>query len=387
MKFSGYIEGYYGKELTFEERCGIIAKLSEENMNSFLIASKEDPYHRLHWKETPSTEYLENLKDLIRFGIENSVTIIPALAPGLSYVYDSVSDQSTLLKRFEQFFECGASTVALLMDDLPLELPEPFENSLGSLHGKLMQTLVYHFPDKEFLFCPTLYTDELFDTGNQADSYLSDLKDTLPDSVSIFWTGKNTIAEFITEDSCQTITDLFANRVIFWDNLYANDYATTRLFVGPFQNRDLSYISDKTAGIMINLTGMYHTDDFILSIVGNWLNHDDTSIEMWKKVAAKYEVPEVLNHYLPWISSPFSFPELSELPEELQKPLPFFNSVLVEWQSPLKREWYPYLHRFFTELKLITGTVGKSPWFEQRFLPHTAKQLNQNNDDANYAIL
>ena len=369
MKFSGYIEGYYGKVLSFDERKRIILQLQQLNMNTYLFASKDDIYHRVNWKEIPPRYYLDELTKLIHFASKNNVTFIPAIAPGLTFDY-SDSDKELLWARIKNFRDCGATTVALLMDDIPLELPTTIHSdSLGKLHGELLNSIKDKFPTIELLFCPTLYTDELIDSGSQGEHYLSDLKSVAPNT-TLFWTGNATISETIDSASCKTITDYFKD-VIIWDNYYANDYMPSRLFVGDFIGRDREFV-ESISGIMINPTGMIETDLFLLELMSNW----QKAIGSWNKTAQKYGIPQAFTTYLPWFSSPFHNPPLSSVPDETLHAEQFFNTIIVEWQSPLKLEWYSALHRFFVELRLQSGKFSNNKeWLNQRFLPYTAHHL------------
>jgi len=390
MKLFGYIEGYYGKELTLCERERIIDRLSEHDLNSYLIGSKEDPCHRVHWKAMPPQGYFDGLAHLIKYGRERGVVVIPAVAPGLDYNFSSLEDEMLLIERFKRFIACGAEKIALCMDDLPLALPDSAADlnlSLGEFHGNILSRISSFVSSERILFCPTVYTNELFGTGPEADSYLSGLKRTMPESINIFWTGKNTIAESIEYETCKTVIDLFGERVLFWDNYYANDYATTRLFVGPFENRDYTFIAEKTGGIMINPTGMIETDLMIIDLFGVWKTDKSSSESQWQKAASRAGVPSVFLTYLNWFRSPFVFPSLEQLSVSDVEPMHFFDEFLVSWQGNLKREWYPYLHRFFTELKLFTGKVGSELWFDQRFYPLTAQKLKSVTSKGNYSVL
>ena len=48
---TGYIEGYYGKLLTWENRKLIINSLKKNNMNTYFYAPKEDVCHRFNWRK------------------------------------------------------------------------------------------------------------------------------------------------------------------------------------------------------------------------------------------------------------------------------------------------------------------------------------------------
>ena len=48
---TGYIEGYYGKLLSWENRRLIVDSIQKNNMNTYFYAPKEDENHRLNWRE------------------------------------------------------------------------------------------------------------------------------------------------------------------------------------------------------------------------------------------------------------------------------------------------------------------------------------------------
>ena len=49
-KFQGYIEGYYGKILSWDQRSRILDTLNKNNMNSYFYCPKEDIHHRHNWR-------------------------------------------------------------------------------------------------------------------------------------------------------------------------------------------------------------------------------------------------------------------------------------------------------------------------------------------------
>ena len=64
---TGYIEGYYGKELSFKEREGLMHSLADLEMTHYFYCPKEDPYHRMQWKEDydpVKQEHYENKENI-----------------------------------------------------------------------------------------------------------------------------------------------------------------------------------------------------------------------------------------------------------------------------------------------------------------------------------
>ena len=49
-KVKGYIEGYYGKLLSWKERNEVLDVLAKNNMNFYFYCPKEDINHRLKWR-------------------------------------------------------------------------------------------------------------------------------------------------------------------------------------------------------------------------------------------------------------------------------------------------------------------------------------------------
>ena len=64
--YNGYIEGYYGRILNWDERYRVIDNLNSNRMNFYFYAPKEDIKHILNWKDEYEkiwkTKFLKFLK-------------------------------------------------------------------------------------------------------------------------------------------------------------------------------------------------------------------------------------------------------------------------------------------------------------------------------------
>ena len=76
MKYTGYIEGYYGKLLSWDERHQIIDHLSENDLNTFFYCPKEDRFHRSHWKEPYPESWMNSFINFINHANKNNIKII-----------------------------------------------------------------------------------------------------------------------------------------------------------------------------------------------------------------------------------------------------------------------------------------------------------------------
>lgn len=381
--FQGYIEGYFGRELSWEQRYGIVEHLASLEMNCYLYAPKEDPYHRLTWKEPYPEDWCEKFRGLYEYGQQKRVRVLPALAPGLSYNYVSEQDYQLLLEKFRLYFSLDVSHIALFMDDIALTLPEESQNafnSLGEAHGKLLARLLTDLraerSDVVFWFCPTIYSDQ-FVEGKAVDSdYINDLHSTMPAEITLMWTGDRIIARTIEEENCGDISSLFGGNIIFWDNLYANDYAPLRLFLGNFEGRPRDFLAGNR-GIMINPTGLYHTDRFLLSLFGRYMVTGDSSREGWCCVAEEYGLPEQFVRvssffWLPY--TPICDDDIS--PENIEAYGDLYNDLIVPWVHPLKLEWFTWLQGLYLDLVYLSqNKEGSSGWIQQRYPMVIAKKM------------
>ena len=46
----GYVEGYYGKLISFNDRLKLLDDLGEYGLDTYFYCPKEDPNHRLDWQ-------------------------------------------------------------------------------------------------------------------------------------------------------------------------------------------------------------------------------------------------------------------------------------------------------------------------------------------------
>ena len=65
MKLNGYIEGYFGKLLSWNEREEILQQIVHQKLNTYFYCPKEDPYHRLDWKTPYPEKEKKSLKEFI----------------------------------------------------------------------------------------------------------------------------------------------------------------------------------------------------------------------------------------------------------------------------------------------------------------------------------
>jgi hyaluronoglucosaminidase len=385
--FSGYIEGYYGKLLSWEERALLLSSLKRLRLNTYVYAPKEDVFHRAQWKRAYPREWTARFSRFVNDGKKKGVGVVPCLSPGLSYDYCSASDYRELVKKFKAFIACGAETVGLFMDDIPASLPKNCArsyDSLGSAHAVLLSRLQNDLrkidPTLSLWFCPTVYCDLFADGGVLKNRYLIDLSAGTPRDVAVFWTGPSVVSKSIDSHNIAPVSRLFAGNIIIWDNFYANDYCPHRLFVGSYRGRS-SALRSLTRGVCLNPTGLVYTDVNLLGRLSAFVNNSTPAAGSNSSTDEPLPPPKIFAAVARFFDTPFTTAAkpslLFQRLESFQKAL---KHLIWEWKSPLQREWYPYLLMLDRDLTLLRRSKKKSvtrDWIDKYYPPVLSSVLAQ----------
>jgi hypothetical protein len=370
--------------LTWGERHAIISRLAELSLNTYLYAPKEDALHRYEWRKPYPKQWRRAFSELVRAGAKSGVTVIPALSPGLSFGYCNQRDYRDLLGKFQRFVGDGAQSVALLMDDIPCELPRACRrcfDSLGQAHGellvKLQRDLARNGGGIGLWFCPTVYTDAFANESEEQRRYLPRLAATAP-NIQLLWTGSQVIAPGISARSLRLATRYFDKRVVIWDNLYANDYCPSRLFIGAYRGRKQS-LHGAACGIMLNPTGLAETDQFLLGLLASFIRGTPGKAA-WDEAITAIPYHREIKAIAPFFEAPFRpLPPRLLRPGSLQACRDALQPLLWKWKSALQREWYPYLHNLETTIALWQkhGSKADPEWIAKKYPPLLAALLQK----------
>ena len=379
MNTIGYIEGYYGRLLSWDDRKLIIKSLRKNNMNTYFYAPKEDKNHRLNWREKYNLKWRKDFREFTKFSKINNINVIAGIAPGLDFDFKSFNDKTKtkesldytlLLNKAKQLLNDGATSVALLLDDIPEDFINKFgdEMSEGTSHG-ILANILSESLGKNIYFVPRIYADELIDNEPY---YLKDLASVLNPSIKIFYSGKNVVSKNLINYS--KIKKILSNEVIYWDNYYANDYCPRRFFIGPYTGRK------NLNNIMVNPTGLINTDLIILDIVAVYLE-DKVFINKWKKILKSHGVPTVFHKLSKYFVKPNFGPRpLINSFDINTKQIEALDFLLWKWKGKLSREWYPYLYSLKHDLQLKLNTLTSERLIKTQTIPlseYIIKKLNK----------
>ena len=347
----GYIEGYYGRLLSWEHRKLIIKSLKKNKMNTYFYAPKEDICHRVLWREKYSEKWRINFREFIKFSRKKNIKIIVGIAPGLDFNFKELNNFSKnnkktdfqfLLKKAKQLLEDGASSIALMLDDIPNDFKNKFGTKIseGTYHSILANRLADKLGQKIF-FVPRIYADELI---KDDPFYLKDLSKTLNPKIKIFYCGKDIVSR--TYKNCEKIKKVLSNEIIIWDNFYANDYCPRRFFIGPTIGRE------NLKNILINPTGLIRTDLLILDIFGKSIIGKVSKNE-WENILSNHNVPEKFFKIKKYFLRPdFGLNPSTQSLKIKKEDLEIIDYLLWKWKGKLSREWYPFLFGLKHDLQI-----------------------------------
>jgi len=336
----GYIEGYYGKLLSWAERKSIVHQLHAIGFSHYFYAPKEDIFHRLQWREPYPAQWREQFSAWASDAKSCQVNLIAGLAPGLDFDFthlNSGDDFIALVNKAKQLLEDGAGSIALLMDDINAEYKTANATAQfeGQAHAQLANALSEAI-DSFIYIVPRVYAKEL---EHESLNYAHSFSHELHEGHVVFHCGTHIVAPNISNEDYADFAGDGRHRIVVWDNLYANDYCPRRLFLGSWLGRQ--DVSD----VMLNPTGMPATDSLLLEIMANTL-HGEDSESAWIRALDKHEVPDEFHHIAEYFyHPPFEHLGVSAFAGEssLEQQLSAIEFLLWKWKSPLSREWYPYL--------------------------------------------
>ena len=367
MILKGYLEGYYGRLMSWHERSMLLEKLGSLDMDFYIYGPKEDPYHRIKWSEPYPDKTLHHFKKFLEEALQKGIRPYFSISPGMTYGKNKKTDLKNLTAKLKQFIDIGFKDFAVFFDDIDIERNE----YLGELHGQILNQVCKFLDGYSLIFCPTVYCDR-FAEGSLKDSvYLKSLGKTITENIPMLWTGKEVVSKTISNEDIESLQRVISNPVIIWDNYYANDYCPNNFFVGPFKGRS---VTEKTVlGLGINPTGLPITDSIILSQVEGSNNT--------KTILKQYQVPDAFLPLIPFFSGPYDKDITLESFKADNNIRELSHALCIEWKSDLQLEWAPFLWNFFNDLNfLVSLKRGKDKkkleaWASQRYSNPLLKAL------------
>jgi protein O-GlcNAcase/histone acetyltransferase len=253
----GVIEGFYGRPWSQSQRLEMLERMQQLGLNTYLYCPKDDLKHRALWRDEYTADELQRLRELIEACGDRGVDFFYGIAPGLTIRYSDPDETERLRARIQQLTGAGCRSFAILFDDIPDEMAEADRAAFGSLAKAQCETANSLYSehlakqDGRLIFCPTPYCQRMADDGHGGAGYLEEVGQRLANGIDIFWTGPEIISREITIEGIGVLRQKLQRKPVLWDNLHANDYDMTRIFLGPYSGRPIE-LRDEVGGILLN---------------------------------------------------------------------------------------------------------------------------------------
>jgi len=273
FKTRGVIEGFYGTPWSHEQRLRGLAHFSDFGFNRYLLAPKDDPWHRYDWRSALSEDFLSRVSDLIAQGRKNAITVAVAISPGLTVEYSDAKDVQAIMVRFKQLHSIGVREFGLFLDDIPARLQS--ENDSAKFNS-IMQAHSYYCnavwaelkkldSDNTLAICPLQYH------GKATEEYITEFGNALDPDLALIWTGREICSEYLDVSDAKVFKANTNHIPLYWDNYPVNDVAMLHeLHVGPIEGREKG-LENHSLGYFANPMDRFELSLISLSTIGDYL--------------------------------------------------------------------------------------------------------------------
>ncbi|MBO1329955.1 beta-N-acetylglucosaminidase domain-containing protein [Streptomyces sp. VRA16 Mangrove soil] len=278
----GVIEGFYGTPWSHAARLDQLDDYGEHKMNIYVYSPKDDPYLRAKWRDAYPAEQLAQIKELVDRATAHHVEFTYALSPGLSVCYSSDDDLKALTDKFQTLWDIGVRQFAVPLDDISYTNWNCDADKVkwGTGGGAAGQAQAYLLNRVNQQFIKThdgalplqMVPTEYYNTTSSP--YKTALSGQLDPDVLVEWTGEGVVAPTMTVDQAKRAKDVFGHPILTWDNYPVNDYATGRLFLGPFVGREKG-LAEQLAGITANPMIQPYASKLALHTVADYTWNDE----------------------------------------------------------------------------------------------------------------
>ena len=273
FKIRGVIEGFYGTPWTHEQRMRGLSHFSDFGFNRYLLAPKDDPWHRYDWRSPLSEDFLSRVSELMEQGRKNGITVSVAISPGLTVEYCDASDVAAIMVRFKQLHSIGVREFGLFLDDIPARLQSEKDaakfTSIMQAHSFYCNAVWAELKKLDsaitLAICPMQYH------GKGTEEYITEFGSALDPDLSLIWTGREICSEYLDISDAKVFKSNTKHIPLYWDNYPVNDVAMLHeLHVGPIEGREKG-LENHSLGYFANPMDRFELSLISLSTIGDYL--------------------------------------------------------------------------------------------------------------------
>lgn len=273
FKIRGVIEGFYGTPWSHEQRLRGLAHFSDFGFNRYLLAPKDDPWHRYDWRSALSEDFLDRVSELMAEADKNGVTVAVAISPGLTVEYCDPRDVEAIMVRFRQLHRIGVREFGLFLDDIPARLQSTNDvskfDSVMQAHSFYCNAVWAELKkldsNNTLAICPMQYH------GKATEEYITEFGTALNPELSLIWTGREICSEYLDISDAKVFRANTTHLPLYWDNYPVNDVAMLHeLHVGPIEGREKG-LEEHSLGYFANPMDRFELSLVSLSTIGDYL--------------------------------------------------------------------------------------------------------------------
>jgi hyaluronoglucosaminidase len=247
--YAGVIEGFFGREWSWEDRIAYADFLAHHHFDFYIYAPKGDRYLRQHWNQDWPEETWRQLHEMREAYRLRGVAFGLGLSPfDVQQNYDQAARQA-LLRKTERLNELDPDILCILFDDMKGDLAD-----LATVQTDMAHLICGASRATRHIVCPSYYSDDpvlekVF--GQAPPNYLEDLGKLLDPKLDIFWTGPLVCSTEYPREHLESVARRLGRKPFLWDNYPVNDGAkkSNHLHLRPFRPHP---IADLVTGHAVN---------------------------------------------------------------------------------------------------------------------------------------
>ncbi|MCZ4125604.1 beta-N-acetylglucosaminidase domain-containing protein [Streptomyces sp. H39-S7] len=258
-KVRGTAESFYGVPWTQAQRLSQLDFMGRTKQNRLLYAPGDDPYRQAaKWREPYPAAQRAEFRALADRAAANHVTLAWAVAPGQGFCFSSAADLTALTRKVDAMWALGFRAFQLQFQDVSYtewhcgadakEFGRGPE-AAARAQARVTNALADHLAGRpgasaaELSLMPTEYYQD------GPTKYRTALATALRPGIAVAWTGVGVLPERITGGQLASTEAAFKHPLLTVDNYPVNDYAPTRLFLGPYTGREPA-VASASAGVV-----------------------------------------------------------------------------------------------------------------------------------------
>ncbi len=231
----GIVEGFYGTPWTQAQRLDMLQFCAKHNLNAYIYAPKDDPYHRAKWREPYPAEKLAELQELVKAAKAQNVRFIFAVSPGLDiqfYGYQGMLDRVAMEKKLAAMYALGVRDFAIFFDDIDNKDGRGQAAFLNWLNDNFVAA---HDDVAPLITVPTEYYRQDMESDGAVKEYTRDFSTTLAKNILVLYTGEKVVPDGLSDKDYEAANDLYGRQLGVWWNYPVSDYLEAKLALGPVE--------------------------------------------------------------------------------------------------------------------------------------------------------